>query len=81
MATMCHLLLKVEGVVFVQSPKMCCQVFFDLELALLKASLLAYINTVLVFWAVDNTVCLIENRGFLPGTHCSNLASLLCLTY
>ena len=24
---------------------------------------------------------LIENHGFLPGTHCSNLASILCLTY
>jgi hypothetical protein len=23
----------------------------------------------------------IENLGFLPGTHCSNLASILCLTY
>ena len=24
---------------------------------------------------------LIENHGFLPGTHCSNLTSILCLTY
>ena len=24
---------------------------------------------------------LIEKHGFLPGTHCSNLANILCLTY
>ena len=53
---MCYLLLKCEGVVFVQSPKKCCQVFFDLELALLKVSVLAYINTVVGFWTVYNTV-------------------------
>jgi len=53
---MCYVLLKCQGVVFVQSPKKFCQVFFDLELALLKVSVLAYINTVMVFWTVDNTV-------------------------
>lgn len=50
------LLLKGASVVFVQSPKKSCQVFFDLELALLKVSLLAYMNTVTVFWTVDNTL-------------------------
>jgi len=53
---MCYLLLKCESVVFIQSPKKCCQVVFDLELALLKVSVLAYINTVVGFWTVDNTV-------------------------
>ena len=46
---MCYLLLKYEGVVFVQPSKKCCLVFFDLELTLLKLSMLAYINTALVF--------------------------------
>jgi hypothetical protein len=54
--TFFYILLKHEGIVFVQDPKKCCQVFFDLELALLKASVLAYINTVLVFWTVDNAL-------------------------
>jgi len=53
---MFYLLLKLDGVVFVQSPKKCCQVFFDLQPALLKVSVLAYINAVLVFWTVDNAV-------------------------
>jgi hypothetical protein len=53
---MCYLLLKCVSVAVVQSSKKCCQVLFDVELTLLKVSVLAYINTVLVFWTVDSTV-------------------------